>query len=353
MYNFASIQSLLATALLCNLSLLSGCAENPAKASRLIDVTTLESNPLESNIETQAKLEHAYDYVLLDQSKQPVTLETAISQLRKADIVVIGEYHGNHASHLLEMQLLAGLYRQNPQLLLSMEMFNRDQQPLLNDYLDGNIGEAYLINEAPAWNNYAASYRPLVEFAKNRFIGVIAANAPADTIRCIGREGESYISKLAPEERLQIAQQPFAEIPGYKKRFYEFLKQTRPLAEPRKHKSYLAQTTRDNTMAESIYQAWLNHPNHQVVHINGTFHSQNHLGTVAALKRLDPNLNIQVITPAHVDEFNGLDKLNLEANLTDEFIYLLKPQPEQYVNAAYKLKVRKAQFDKAEQATCK
>lgn len=338
MYNFLFIQRILTALLVGCLSLLTSCTLNAPKPDALLD---------------ELQLSHAYNYILLNQSKQPVTLETVISQLKKADVVVIGEYHGNHASHLLEMQILAGLYRQNPQLLLSMEMFNRDQQNILNDYLDGLIGEAYLVDEAPAWSNYVASYRPLVEFAKSHFIDVIAANASADTVRCIGREGESYTGKLSDDEKLQIARQPFAEIPGYKKPFYDFLEQTRPLPAARKHNSYLAQITRDNTMAESIYQAWLNHPNHQIVHINGTFHSQNHLGTVAALKRLNPNLNIQVITPVHVEEFNGLDKLNLETNIIDEFIYLVKPQPEQYVNTAYKHNARKAQFDKAQQATCK
>lgn len=317
----------------------------------LIGCTSLPNNHSSPN--RTAKLEHSYDYVLLNKNQQLTTLDQAISKLKQADIVVIGEYHGNHASHLLEMQTLAGLYQQNPKLILSMEMFNRDQQDNVNEYLDGFIGEVYLVNETPAWNNYVASYRPLVEFAKNRFMPVIAANASANIVRCIGRQGKAYLNKLDKDERQKIAQQPFAEIPGYQAKFNEFLEQARKLPKKRQNNSYLAQVTRDNTMAESIYQAWLNNPKHQIVHINGTFHSQNHLGTVAALKRLNPKLKIQVITPVHVEAFNGLETLNLPREINDEFIYLVKPQPEQYVNNNYKLKVRKKMFEKSEQATCK
>ena len=306
-----------------------------------------------SSLSQKQSLNHAYDYVLLDKQHQQTSLANAVEQLKEADIIFVGEYHGNHASHLLEMQIFSAIYQHTPQLILSMEMFNRDQQANLNDYLDGAIGEVYLVKETPAWNNYVASYRPLVEFAKNHFIPVIAANASADIVRCIGRQGTTYINKLDSTEKQQIAEQPFAEIPNYKVKFYDFLEKVRQLPEERKEHSYLAQITRDNTMAESIYQAWLDYPKHKIVHLNGTFHSENHLGTVAALKRLNPKLKIQVVTPVHVEQFETIEKLNLETTTRDDFVYLVKPQPEQYIDASYKRKARTQMFEKSEQATCK
>ena len=320
--------------------LLAGCQLTPSKAVQTVS--------------KQALLENVYDYHLVDKSLQPITVEQLLEQLKTADIVFIGEFHGNHASHLLEMQILAGLYRQNPNVILSMEMFNRDQQTMVNRYLDGEIGEVKLIKETPAWNNYVANYRPLVEFAKQHFLPVIAANAAADVVRCVGRQGTDYVTKLDPSQKQTIAKQPFAQIPGYQTKFYDFLEEMRHLPEKRKQNSYLAQITRDNTMAESIYQAWLNHPQHQVVHFNGAFHSENHLGTAAALKRLNPNLKIQVITPIRVetvDEIKGFNKADNNAN--DDFIYFIKPQPEQYKDAAYKRKDRQAMFKKSKQAVCK
>lgn len=340
MYNLRLIKLLMTAGLVT--SLLTACTITPNQAK--------EAKP---NLSKKQSLNHAYDYVLLDKQHQQINLTNAVEQLKAADIIFIGEYHGNHASHLLQMQIFSALYQHNPQLILSMEMFNRDQQANLNDYLDGAIGEAYLVKETPAWNNYVASYRPLVEFAKSHFVPVIAANASADIVRCIGRQGTSYIDKLDSTEKQQIAKQPFAEIPNYKVKFYDFLEKVRQLAEERKERSYLAQITRDNTMAESIYQAWLDYPEHKIVHLNGTFHSENHLGTVATLKRLNPKLNIQVVSPVQVEQFETIEKLNLDPNSNDEFIYLVKPQPEQYVDASYKKKARKQMFEKAEQATCK
>lgn len=339
MYNLRPIKTIVAAGLIN--SLLTACTITPNQAQ-----------VPSSSLSQKQSLNHAYNYVLLDKQRQQTSLAKAIQQLKEADIVFIGEYHGNHASHLLEMQIFSALYQANSQIILSMEMFNRDQQTTLNDYLDGAIGEAYLVKETPVWNNYVASYRPLVEFAKSHFLLVIAANASADIVRCIGRQGTSYINKLDANEKQQIAEQPFAEIPDYKVKFYDFLEKVRQLPEERKERSYLAQITRDNTMAESIYQAWLDHPDHKIVHLNGTFHSENHLGTVAALKRLNPKLNIQVVTPVQVEQFETVEKLNLEPT-NDDFIYLVKPQPEQYVDTSYKKKARKQMFEKSEQAICK
>ena len=340
MYNLRFIKTIITTGLVT--SLLTACTMIPN-----------QSQEPSSSLSQKQSLNHAYDYVLLNKQRQQINLTQAIKQLKEADIIFIGEYHGNHASHLLEMQVFSALHQRNANIILSMEMFNRDQQDSLNDYLDGAIGEAYLVKEIPAWNNYVASYRPLVEFAKSHFIPVIAANASADIVRCIGRQGTAYIDKLDSTEKQQIAKQPLAKIPDYKVKFYDFLEKVRQLPEERKERSYLAQITRDNTMAESIYQACLDHPEHKIVHLNGTFHSENHLGTVAALKRLNPKLNIQVVTPVQVEQFETIEKLNLDPNLNDDFIYLVKPQPEQYIDAGYKKKARKQMFEKSEQATCK
>ena len=332
------ILSLLAT------SLITGCSNLP---SHLINSIAVAPSS------TTRPLQHAYDYRLIDsQTQHPLTVKQLARLLSKQDVIFIGELHGNHASHLLEMQLMAELHALRPLQNLSMEMFNRDQQPILNRYLDSEIGEAFLINETPTWQNYIGSYRPLIEYAKQNFIPVIAANAPADIVRCIGRQGTDYIDKLSSEERLLIAHAPFTDNSEYRQRYMDFLADARVLAPERKENSYLAQLTRDNTMAESIYQAWLENPQAQILHINGSFHSENYLGTVSALKSLNPKLRIAVISPLRVE---NPDKPSYSAEdlKKGDVIYLLQSQPEQYIDAAYKRQVRKSQFKQAEQNHCR
>lgn len=290
----------------------------------------------------------AYDYQLLDNEYRPISLPQLSSSLADSNVIFIGEFHSNHASHLLEMQLLTKLFEQNQQAnrptILSMEMFNRDQQTILDNYLANNIGERYLIEKAPAWKNYKASYRPLVEFAKHHKLQVIAANAPADIVRCIGRQGLNYLKKLNTAEKSLIAKKPIENINNYDTKFFKFMSASNHTPTARQKSAYLAQLTRDNTMAESIQKVLQQNPSAQILHLNGNFHSEDQLGTVGALKKLMPELKINVITAVHqgkIDEKKGIAK--------DDFYYLVNKQPKAFIDKAFMRETYKKMFEQSKQ----
>jgi len=293
------------------------------------------------------KLEHAYQYQLLDASAQPIHFSNMIDSLQEVDVIFVGEHHGNQASHFIEMQVLHALYQNNKSLTLSLEMFNRDQQSFVDDYVDGMIGEAYLVKETPSWNNYKGSYRPMVEFAKQNLMPIVAANASADIVRCIGRQGQDYLQKLDEDEKNWIALEPFAKIKNYQAKYFDFFKGSNHLSATQKQYSYLAQITRDNTMAESIHLAWLASGKKPVIHLNGTFHSEDFLGTVGALRRIDSKIRVAVITPVHLEEFKSGDYPK------GDFYYLVNPAPDESVDSEYKRKDREAMFAKSKAKACK
>lgn len=302
---------------------------------------------LGQNVVKKITLNTAYDYQLLNSQYQPISLAQLAQSIKGVDVVFVGEYHGNHASHLLEMQLLAALFEYNKvkkrSMVLSLEMFNRDQQKIVNDYMDGKIGERYLIEKTPSWSNYKASYRPLVEFAKQHQLSVIAANASGDIIRCIGRQGKTYYEKLDQKEKQLIANKPFAEVVGYADKFFGFMSSSNHLPSSRQKNSYLAQLTRDNTMAESIYKSFLESPKSQIIHMNGSFHSENYLGTVGALKRMMPNLKVKVITPVHKTKLIEHKKKNNK----DDFYYVINKQPKEFISKAFMQETYKNMFAKS------
>jgi len=335
---------------------LQGCSVSPSKAENTSVSQSLKpilSPPLLHVANEDPKLHTAYDYILLNsQTQQPLSVSQLATELKDTDVIFIGEFHGNHASHLLQSQLQTLLYQQRPNQILSMEQFNRDQQGILNQYLDHEVGEAHLINEAPAWENYAGSYRPLVEFAKQHFLPVIAANAPADTVRCIGRQGEVYLEKLTEEEANLIAQQPLVDVEGYRDFFMDFLNGSSHFDEAKANNSYLAQLSRDNTMAESILNALNANTGAQVIHTNGAFHSNNGLGTVGALKRLNPKLKIKIISPVHVDAEQPM-QFSPEDYEKGDYLSLLQPQPEKYLKASNRQLAFKRMFKNADAKLCR
>ena len=115
------------------------------------------------------------DYRIFDTSGNPAYLKDIVSAADQADVVFIGEEHGDPVGHHLESRLLEMLFdsydpsgksKGKRQVLLSMEMFERDTQIVLDEYLSDLITERHFIKAARAWPNYRWNYRTMVELAK-------------------------------------------------------------------------------------------------------------------------------------------------------------------------------------------
>ncbi|MFL1407579.1 ChaN family lipoprotein [Marinobacter sp. M1N3S26] len=296
-----------------------------------------------------------YDTRLADASGQPLTIPGLASRLDHADVVVIGELHGHQGAHLLEARLQAALYHRNPDQILALEAFNLDHQAHLDQYLAGKLGEEEMMEDAAAWENYQASYRPLVEFARRHDLPVVAANAPSGVVRCVGREGASYLDTLPETERDALPEQPFPEVPGYRERFMDTLGhsghgESTEEGKRRLDNTYQAQLLRDSTMADRILEALATHPDHQVLMITGTFHSKERQGLVAVLEQRAPELDIRVITP-----YMPVDDGSLEpppAIAAGDFRYDLWPLPVRYRDGEREQAAMMERFGRARELTC-
>lgn len=284
----------------------------------------------------------------------PVSLPDLAKQLAGTDVVVIGEYHGHQGSHLLQSRLQAHLYRLRPEQVLTMEQFDVDLQRILDRYLAGRIGEMELVEDAGAWPIYKYAYRPLVEFARRRDLPVIAANSPADIVRCVGREGPDYVKELPPEQVRYIPDAPFAGNDDYREKFFGAMGGQHGAADnERLQNTYHAQLLRDNTMASRILAARERHPGHQIVHLTGTFHSEERLGTVAALLQRQPDLSVAVISPVFIGTSPDESELPVIENRNKgDYLYFLLPLPEEYQDKARGREAMLEKFRKVPETTC-
>jgi uncharacterized iron-regulated protein len=57
------------------------------------------------------------------------------------DVIFIGEEHQSRISHHAELAILKGLAERDSNLVLALEMFERDIQDVLDAYLTGKISE--------------------------------------------------------------------------------------------------------------------------------------------------------------------------------------------------------------------
>lgn len=226
--------------------------------------------------------------------------------LSDADVVFFGEYHDDAILHKLELELLQELVQTVPSLAVSMEMFERDTQDVLDAYLDGRMEEKEFITLSRAWSNYTTDYKPLIEFAKERSLPVIAANIPRRYAAKVRNQGWMAVDTVPLAERRWIARELKVINDAYREKFVAAMQVNMgshgmPGASSMFDALYRAQSLKDDTMAESINDFLATHPGMSVIHYNGDFHSNSHLGTAQKLALLNPQLSIAVITPALVE----------------------------------------------------
>jgi uncharacterized iron-regulated protein len=261
--------------------------------------------------------------------------EMMLSELAKADVVFVGEQHNDAATHRLELAILEGLGRRRNSIIVAMEMFERDTQQALDNYLAGKISEQEFLKVARPWPNYATDYRPLVELAKARGWRVVAGNVPRKYASQVGRGGLSVIDKLPEDERALIAAEVKAPNDDYYKKFAETMSAHPGAAGEKKNEAeerammerfYQAQCVKDDTMAESIAKSFFNasEPKPLVVHFNGAFHSDYRLGTAARTRQRLPKARVQVVSVVPLEQLDSI-KTDEYRKRGDYVVFAYKP----------------------------
>jgi uncharacterized iron-regulated protein len=231
--------------------------------------------------------------------------------LAGADVVFFGEQHDDPETHRVEFGLLDALGRTGRPVILSLEMFERDAQPVLNDYLSGRASEADFLARSRPWDRYVTDYRPMVELAKAKGWPVVASNVPRPMASAVGRKGLAALDTLTAAERTWAARDIQCPDDAYRVRFMESMRghsnggaasspaDTLPTAVATRF--YAAQCIKDETMAEAIVAAREHAPSDAiVVHYDGAFHSDYRQGTVDRVRRRAANLRLAVITAVPV-----------------------------------------------------
>ncbi|MFB2924971.1 MULTISPECIES: ChaN family lipoprotein [Aeromonas] len=269
-----------------------------------------------------------YHYQLKATQGNDLSLEQALARVADADIVLVGELHTHPAVHLLQARMLAGLAADGRPLGLSMEQFSRADQPVLDAYLAGRIGEAALIRDGNAWPNYQSDYRPLVEFAKAHHLPVIAANAPKPLVSCVGQEGPAWLEQLPASRRSQLARTLTLGDDPYRQKFMASLHHGDADSNARR---FAAQTSWDDTMAESMVDYLRSHPGQRIMHIAGNFHVEGGLGLASRIASRNPDLKVALVVPELTAPQAG-DGQPAAGRVADVRVGIA-PLPERWLNA--------------------
>jgi uncharacterized iron-regulated protein len=245
-----------------------------------------------------------------------------IKMAAKADVVFFGELHDNPVAHWLELEITKEMFAgKGKDLVLAAEMFETDNQILIDEYFGGIIKESSFESEVRLWKNYATDYKPLLNFAKEKGLRFVASNIPRRYASVVASGGFEALQKLSPEALKYIAPLPVEydpELACYK----DMLSMGGSIGGKMESKVNenlpKAQAIKDATMAQSILNNWTR--GRMVLHFNGSYHSDRHMGIIWYLNKGNPSIKVATITTVIQD---NIDKIEDENKGQADFVIVI------------------------------
>lgn len=226
----------------------------------------------------------------------------------EADVVIWGEQHMDASAHALQRHIIAALAGRWRNWTLSLEEFDRSQQPVLQAFLaDELTGEELKavanIVSPDVRRNWLNWYFPKLVAAREDGAALLAANAPLRYSRLVRNVGCEDLPDLEPEESALFDCPALPLDQGYRDSFAKTMKGVaarnqaaglKPLQEEQIEKMFRAHRVWDATMAESIARA-RDQGAGKLVQVVGSFHSDRNGGLVQELRHRDPDAKILTI----------------------------------------------------------
>ena len=210
------------------------------------------------------------------QPSESYSIQTVLDELSQANVVYLGETHDNEADHAAQLQIIQALHHHNPQLAIGMEMFQRPFQTALDRYLAGDITEIELRQQSQydrRWSFPWLYYAPILQFAKENQLPVLALNTPTEVTRRVAEKGLDALTEadyqwVPPLSEIHIDNEAYRR---FLRPIYEEFHQEGSSSEDFEN-FVAAQVLWDETMADGIAEFLVTHPNYQVIVLAGQGH---------------------------------------------------------------------------------
>ena len=138
-----------------------------------------------------------------------VSFEEMIRGMAKSRLVYVGETHNSLQMHRIQTNIIQGLYEQDRDLTVGMEMYPITQQEVLNKWSLGILTEEEFIREGQwyvNWNFHFGFYQDIFRVVKRNAIPLYALNVPRDIITKVRMRGWESLSeqekRMVPEPDL-------------------------------------------------------------------------------------------------------------------------------------------------------
>jgi uncharacterized iron-regulated protein len=288
----------------------------------------------------------AGEYRVFTGAGEPATLDEVVAAMGEVTVVFVGETHDDPTGHLIETELLKKAYEtyggpesqadgSGPRpVALSLEFFQSDVQPILDEYLADLITEKAFRADSRPWPRYQTDYRALIEFSKEKGLTVIAANAPRRYATRVTRHGRESLNELSAEALSWLAPLPYGQpSEAYREQWIQVIMEVMeqegkkcgiPVAELADEEGELkaaapegshanmgnqmhSQVLWDATMAHWISRHLDRQPDALVLHMVGGFHVERRTGTPEHLEAYRPGTRTMVVVMRPVEDIETFE----------------------------------------------
>jgi len=253
------------------------------------------------------------DVVIVDpESADRVTWSELLFQIDKVDVVLLGELHDHAIGHAVQLAVIEDVFDKYPNSVLALEMLERDEQVLVDDYMEDVITADSFesLTHSTNWgakNGWEVWYQPIIDAVKERGGEVLAANAPRRYVRLARTDGYERIKSLPPHRRSFIDLPEELSGGRYRQRFWEYATHhdegdeesaiNVDVIDPDDSllPVFRSQQAWDATMAQSVAGA-MPSIDRKVILLVGQFHVEYDGGIVQELRRRAPKARVLVIS---------------------------------------------------------
>ncbi len=215
-------------------------------------------------------------------------MDKLLDQVTDKQLVYVSESHDRYDHHLTQLAVLKAMYEKHPDVVLAMEQFFQPYQGALDRYISKEIDEVAFLNESEYFDRWRFDYRlyrPLLRFAYENGIPVIALNIEKEITRKVASGG---IESLTDEESAKIPQEIDRDSEQYSKQLKEIF-ELHPHSDKRNFDFFVeAQLIWDEGMAERAAKHFRANPEGHMVLVAGTGHLAYRTGIPNRLERRTP-----------------------------------------------------------------
>ena len=248
--------------------------------------------------------------------QRSIDLQTIIPQLAEKRVVYVGENHEQNEHHLVQMAVIQGIHQRYPDLAIGMEYFQWPFQNYLDRYVVGELDEEEMLRKTEYFQRWSFDYRlyrPILQYAREHRIPLLALNVPAELSKKVARKG---LADLSNEERSQLPATIDRSNKAYRQRLREVFKEHGFMKNADFEHFLEAQLLWDEGMARQAANYLREHPGRRLVILAGNGHLAYRAGIPNRVKRRLDVTDAVVINGHH------------SGTQPDVADYLLMPAPQ-------------------------